>query len=99
MSFWNKVKSGVSKAANEAEKQANIAKFNLQIGDVKTEVRRKICELGDAALTLCRDGSLTQPSLLAVYEEIKASEAKVRDLEAQLERAKAADDAAPDAEG
>ena len=57
MSFWNKVKTGVSKAAGEAEKQANLARLNMQIGDVKTEVRRKTYELGDAGWRCVRVAS------------------------------------------
>jgi hypothetical protein len=88
MSFWDKVKSGVSKAASEAEKQTTIAKLNIQLGDERTELRKKVIQLGEAALEQCRDGSLQNAALLAIYEEIKGQEAKIAEVESQIANAK-----------
>jgi Zn finger protein HypA/HybF involved in hydrogenase expression len=60
MTFWNKVQSGVSRAAAEAEKQTKVTRINLQIGEVQSAIRRKQQELGEAALKLVR--SQTAPS-------------------------------------
>ena len=84
MSFWDQVRRGASKAATEAGKQTTIARLNYQMGEVKTELGRKTRELGDAALALCRQGELTQPSLTSIYGEITALEARIAELETQI---------------
>jgi len=63
MTFWNKVQSGVSRAAAEAEKQAKVTRLNFQMGEVQTAIRRKQQELGEAALQLARSGKLSEPTL------------------------------------
>ena len=89
MSFWNQVKTGLSKAATEAEKQATIAKLNIQANDARVEVRRKVGELGEATLALLRSGELTHPSLTAIYEQITEAETKVKAVEDEIAGAKA----------
>ena len=89
MSFWNQVKTGLGKAASEAEKQATLAKLNIQANDARVEVKRKVAELGEAALTLVRSGELNNPTLAAIFEQIKEAEAKVKSVEDEIAETKA----------
>ena len=89
MSFWNQVKTGLGKAASEAEKQTTLAKLNIQHNDARVEVKRKVAELGESALTLVRSGELTHPTLTAIYEQIKEAEAKVKGIEEEIAQTKA----------
>jgi hypothetical protein len=84
MTFWNKVQSGVSRAAAEAEKQAKITRLNFQVGEVQTAIRRKQQELGEAALQLARDGKLSDPAVDGIVEEIGGQETKLAELREQL---------------
>ena len=99
MSFWNQVKSGLGKAASEAEKQANLAKLNIQANDARVHVKRKVSDLGEATLALLRSGELTHPTLTAIYGEITEGEAKVKTIEEEIDATKAETktDAKPDA--
>ena len=96
MSLWNRVKTVANKAASEAMEQATIARLNLQLGEERTALRRKVAELGEAALELCRAGKLNQASVVPIYEAIQAQEAKVAEIEKQIADAHA-DGEAPDA--
>jgi hypothetical protein len=84
MSFWDKVQSGVRSAAGEAEKQARIARLNLQIGEVEGAIRRKHQELGEAALELARQGKLSDPAVASVVSAITEQEASLAELREQL---------------
>ena len=84
MSFWNQVKSGISKAASEAEKQTMLARLNMQAGDARVEVRHKVAELGEATLALLRSEELAHPGLTAIYEQIVEAEGKVKGIEDEI---------------
>ena len=85
MAFWQQVRRGVTKAAAEAEKQANIARLTLEINGVKGNIRRKVEELGDRALTFIRQGEIVEPSLGTIAHEIAELEARVAEIEKQIE--------------
>ncbi|HLZ30173.1 MAG TPA: hypothetical protein VKV73_22855 [Chloroflexota bacterium] len=84
MTFWNKVQSGVSRAAAEAEKQARVTRLNFQVGEVQTALRRKQQELGEVALQLARDGKLSDPAIDPLVASIDEHEARLGELRAQL---------------
>jgi hypothetical protein len=84
MTFWNKVQSGVSRAAAEAEKQAKVTRLNFQVGEVQTTLRRKQQELGEVALQLARDGKLSDPAVDALVASIDEQEARMAELRAQV---------------
>jgi hypothetical protein len=50
-----------------------------------------VAELGEAALTLVRSGEVTNPTLTAIYEQIKEAEAKVKSLEDEIAELKASE--------
>ena len=84
MTFWNKVQSGVSRAAAEAEKQARITRLNLQIGEAQNAVRHKEQELGAAALKLARAGKLSDPTIDPIVQSIEDQEKRLTELREQL---------------
>ncbi len=84
MTFWNKVQQGVGRAAAEAEKQARIARLNMQIGDAESGLKQLKADLGGAALELVRADKLNEPSLTTFVEQIGAQEKKISDLRAEL---------------
>lgn len=84
MTFWNKVQHGVSRAAEEAEKQARTARISMQIGDVESSIRQKKKDLGDTAFDLIRAGKLAEPSLDSIVQEIGQQEARLADLHSEL---------------
>ena len=90
MTFWNKVQQGVGRAAAEAEKQARIARINMQIGDAESTIRQKKNELGDVAFGLIRDGKLAEPSFETIVAAIDEQEAKITELRGVLAEVQAA---------
>ena len=84
MTFWNKVQSGVSRAAAEAEKQTRITRINLQIGEVQGAIRKKQQELGEVALQLAHEDKLKDPTVDPIVEAIDEQEKKLADLREQL---------------
>ena len=97
MSLWRKLQRGVSQAASEAGKQTTIARKNLEISSVRGDVRRKINELGDEALSLYRAGAIQHEKLAAIVAEIDALEAKAAALETEIADAKSDDGKAAEA--
>jgi uncharacterized protein with GYD domain len=87
MTFWNKVQSGMSRAAAEAEKQARIARLNMQLHDVEGTIRQQHQTLGEAALQLVRDGKLSDPALDSAVKSIDEQETRLAELKEQLAEA------------
>ena len=88
MSFWDKMRTGASKAADVAQKQATATRLGMQIDDTKTEIRRKTAAMGKLALELVRNGELTQPALRNLAQEIATLETQIVDLQAQVAAAR-----------
>lgn len=88
MSFWQKVQNGVNRAATEVKEQATVTRLHLKLGETRSEIRRKIADLGEAALPLVRDGSIKNETLSAIVAEIRALEEVVASLELELAQTK-----------
>ena len=84
MAFWEQLKRGVSRAADEAEKQATIARLNLEIKGVKGNIREKLEDLGQVALELYRKGNIDHPDLEKLVVEIGNLESRVEEIEKQI---------------
>jgi uncharacterized protein YoxC len=84
MSLWDKVQRGVGRAAEEAEKQASIAKLGLDINGTNGEIRRKTTELGEQVLKLARGGELKHDTIDPLIADVDRLEARVAELEKQL---------------
>lgn len=84
MAFWEKVQRGVSNAAVEAERQATLARLNLELVRARNAVSKKQEELGTAVLGLVRQGELTHPSFEPLLQAISAAEQHVSQIEAQI---------------
>lgn len=90
MGLFDQVKGGLNRAAAEAEKQANIAKLNLDKNGVKGEIGKKLSALGEVTLKLAREGVITHESISPVVAEIAQLEAKIAELDEKIARASAA---------
>ena len=84
MGIWDKVQRGVGRAAEEAEKQAAIAKLGLDINATNGEIRRKTAELGEEVLKLARSGDLKHDAIDPLVAEVDRLDARVAELEKQL---------------
>jgi peptidoglycan hydrolase CwlO-like protein len=90
MGIWDKVQRGVGRAAEEAEKQAALAKLGLDINATNGDIRKKTAELGERVLKLARSGDLEHAVIGPLVAEIDSLEAKVAELEKQLTETRAA---------
>jgi hypothetical protein len=96
MGIWDKVQRGVGRAAEEAEKQAAIAKLGLDINATNGEIRRKTTEIGEEVLKLGRSGDLKHETVDPLVAEVDRLEARVAELEKQLAETRAAPASAAD---
>jgi len=84
VSFWDQMKRGVNRAAQEAERQAAIARLSMEINQNKGQIKDKLEELGKAALDLYREGIIDHASLEAPVVEIGKLEDKIGEIEGQI---------------
>jgi hypothetical protein len=84
VSFWQKVQRGVSSAASEAEKQANIAKLSLDINGTKGSISKKYEELGILAAKLVKQEEISHAALQSAIEEITGMENHLHELEDRI---------------
>jgi chromosome segregation ATPase len=96
MGIWDKVQRGVGRAAEEAEKQAALAKLGLDINATNGEIRRRTAELGEEVLKLARSGELKHDTIDPLVAEVDRLEARVADLEKQLADTRSAPASAAD---
>ena len=90
MGIWDKVQRGVGRAAEEAEKQAALAKLSLDINSTNGDIRKKTAELGEVVLKLARRGDLKHEAIGPIVAEVDRLAARVADLEKQLAEARTA---------
>lgn len=93
--FWDSAKKAASKAAAEAEKQATIAKLNVEVNQTNGKIKDKLADMGKSALQLYRDGAIDHADLEPFVVEIDNLERHLKEVESQISEAKAA----PVAEG
>jgi uncharacterized protein YoxC len=96
MGIWDKVQRGVGRAAEEAEKQAAIAKLGLDINGTNGEIRRKTTEIGEEVLKLARSGDIKHETVDPLVAEVDRLVARVAELEKQLAETRAAPASAAD---
>jgi chromosome segregation ATPase len=96
MGIWDKVQRGVGRAAEEAEKQAALAKLGLDINATNGEIRRRTAEVGEEVLKLARSGELKHDTIDPLVAEVDRLEARVVDLEKQLADTRSAPASAAD---
>lgn len=93
MSFWKQVRQGVSSAASEAERQATLARLNLDVNGTKGNIRKKQEELGELTLRLVREGELSHPAFASVVEEISTLETHIAEVETHIAEVRTGDKA------
>jgi|SwirhisoilCB1_FD_contig_31_17637938_length_537_multi_5_in_0_out_0_2 hypothetical protein len=88
--FWDQARKAASRAAAEAEKQATVAKLNVEVSQTNAKIKDKLADMGKTALQLYRDGAIDHAELEPFVVEVDNLERHVKDLENQIDEAKAA---------
>ena len=89
MSFLDKAKQAAKKAGAEAQKQANVAKLNLELKNVRDDMRAKLTSMGELALKLVRDDKLKAQSFNALVKDVEGLEKRISEIEGQITEVKA----------
>lgn len=89
MSFLDKAKKAAKDAGTEAQKQANIAKLNLELRGVRDEIKGKLTGMGELALKLIREDKLEKESFGVLVQEIDSLEGRVSEIEGKIADTKA----------
>ena len=79
------VQTTAGKTAFEADKMVRAKREEGVLSDAQKRVQAKLAELGQAALALYRSGTLSDPSVTALADEIVSLEAQVQQQKEKLE--------------
>ena len=79
------VQTTAGKTAFEADKMVRAKREEGVLSDAQKRVQAKLAELGQAALALYRSGTLSDPSVTALADEIVGLEAQVQQQKEKLE--------------
>ena len=79
------VQTTAGKTAFEADKMVRTKREEGVLSDAQKRVQAKLAELGQAALALYRSGTLSDPSVTALADEIAGLEAQVQQQKEKLE--------------
>ena len=79
------VQTTAGKTAFEADKMVRTKREEGALSDAQKRVQAKLAELGQAALALYRSGTLSDPSVTALADEITGLEAQVQQQKEKLE--------------
>ncbi|HMA37283.1 MAG TPA: hypothetical protein VKY74_22705, partial [Chloroflexia bacterium] len=88
MGFLDQVKAGAQQTAWRADQMVRTNKANGAVADARREVDAQIYNLGKALLVSYDAGATPAPEAAPIYEQIKALEAKIKQLEQDVERIK-----------
>jgi hypothetical protein len=88
--FWDQAKKAASRAAAEAEKQATVAKLNVEVNQTNGKIKDKLADVGKMALQLYRNGAIDHAELEPFVVEVDNLERHVKELENQIAEAKSA---------
>ncbi len=100
MSIWDELKTKAAWAAgavgetlHEVKERTGtelaVLKAKRQIGQIDEEVEGLYTRMGKRAFELATQGSLTDPELRGLSEEIQAKKAKIAEVEAEIEKIRA----------
>jgi membrane protease subunit (stomatin/prohibitin family) len=79
------VQTTAGKTAFEADKMVRTKREEGALSDAQKRVQAKLAELGQAAFALYRSGTLSDPSVTALADEITGLEAQVQQQKEKLE--------------
>ena len=93
MAWWEKgiksVREQAEKVSFEAEKLVRIRREESTLGDVKGKVQAKMVELGQIALALHRNGTLADPDVAIIAQDVAGMEAQMKQLQARIDAIRA----------
>lgn len=84
--FLDRVKSGAGKAAFEADRLRRQTQAQAGVKSLQRELESQVTAMGQRALDLYDAGTLSQPELLAICQQIDILRGKIADQEAEVER-------------
>lgn len=79
------VQSTAEKAAFEADKLVRVKREESALADIQRAMQTRLADLGQAALALYHAGSLADPSVAALAQEIAGLEEQVQQQKEKLE--------------
>ena len=79
------VQTTAGKTAFEADKMVRTKREEGVLSDAQKRVQAKMAELGQAALALYRSGTLSDPAVMALADEIAGLEAQVQQQKEKIE--------------
>jgi hypothetical protein len=89
MSVQKFFQQGAKRASFEADKLQRTLKVQNTIGNLRSQIRKETMHLGETALRLYREGTLTEEELKVIAEAIESLEAQVAEKETELAQIKA----------
>ena len=84
--FLDRMKSGAEKAAFEADKLRRQTQAQAAVKSLQRELESQLTAMGQRALDLYDAGTLSQPELLAMCQQIDILRGKIAAQEAEVER-------------
>lgn len=98
MSWVDKMKKGLSKAAGEAGDLAQVSKIHMQIRKLDSQKRDLLTEVGEKVYEAHRKGTV-DATVEALYEAIEKLDEEIAEKEEEIERIKVATQEEREAEG
>lgn len=88
MGFLDQMKQGGQRAAWEAERLVRQQKASAAVSDARRDVEAQIFALGKAVMQSYAGGATPPPEAAPIYEQVMTLDARVKQLEEDLERIK-----------
>lgn len=84
--FFDKIKSGVDKAAFEAERLQRVNQAQGALSKLKGELTTQVSAIGARVVDLYDGGALTQPELLELCQQVDVLRQQVAEQQEEVER-------------
>lgn len=84
MVFWDKINNIAATAGEKASEAIEIGKLNLKLGTEEKKIEDLIIQLGSTLLLNLDAGQSFDETIMALYEEVKASRAAIASLHAEI---------------
>lgn len=94
MKFFEAIRNTASDAAFEAQKLVRVQKQQAVVSGLQKERDTAVMSVGNAVVQKGQEGSLTDPDLVALTNQVSAVDARLKEAQAELERIRA--EQAPD---
>lgn len=86
MKFFDAIRNTAADAAFEAQKVVRIQKQQAVVSGLQKERDAAVMSVGNAVVQRAQEGSLTDPDLVSLTEQVRAVDERIRDAQTELER-------------